>query len=961
MNLSEFRNQSPDAALVYADEAPPEQGGWAVTSDGGAILGDPDYKAEGAPPQEYVVDNTQSIDIPSGFGIPPADQDEMAAYSEQSNALGGFWSGFYSSDHANLGRVMEAVSPRWVRGLTGRLYLGDIPWTPEKESWLTHKTTTEVLGITEEEWDALSVSERIKLIHDDTQQKVREGYNPDVASAAYLSSKFAGSLASPTTALAWTAPKALAALGAVDASLYQYGTEGELSPYTPAVGAALGYAGGKLIQKMQRGQEEKQARQIYNQLQAEIHARVIDGANPITAVTAAKEALGLTDDVVRKSTTLLDRKLVAGRTSAIEAAGQGKAFRQGRFSGATGIDKLIEPISESIKRISPRLYGRLQQTGREAWEESHKDAMLVEPFLKKAFKSKKLLNKDDQSRLHLMMLNSKSLEDVATIERFLRAKGGESFVKDYRTYRGVLKRLRDLRQAAGEKLSTFPGHHPRRVGDYDEWFKSLPKSERSRIDSYLKREAEKLGTTVDQLSKKQRTSIYNKFLGTPDNKRSIETITSAHQRKVPTVSKELERAYQDPWDTTHAFIKESRDLIEKRQVFGDSLKKTKDGADIDLEGTIGSFIAKERAAGRLKGSDVDELKRLLNLRFVYGPQQMNKSFQHLKNLGYMSLLGHPTNAVRQLSDLSLSGYKNGIINTTKGAIETLTRSKLTAKEAGMLDNVATEFASNTWSKRGVDAVFKYSGFRAIDALGKGTHMNASLNKSMKLLKTKAGELEFRNKWSSVLGPEDTSKLIKEFRAFKKGDKPTRLMKDTAFMDLAQIQPITLLEMPELYLKHPNGRMLYMLKSFMLKHVNLIRQDVIKEATQGSKTKAIKNAAVLSSYFTLGNMGVDKINDLILGRDRKLEETFIVNLYRNTGLLSKYDVEQIARTGEIYDFAIDYVAPPLDPLAKGSWAIGKAGYNLSQGKAWNYEMSSETDVYEWMPLFGRLAKAWLGDD
>lgn len=885
----------------------------------------------------------------SGMGIPLAEEEDLKSATEQSNTLGGFWSGFYQADHANMGRMIEASMP------VGRIYFGDIPWTPESESGITHKSTNEILGITENEWDNMSHSERVKLLNDDTQKKVHDYYQPDVNSAAYMASKFTGSLTSPSLALAPVAPKALPVLGAVDASLYEYGTTGEVSPSTPVLGAALGYAGGKLTQKLQKRAEVGKANQIVDQLQTEIHSKVVDGISPLVALNTAKQTLGLSDDVVNEALQLSQRKLaIKGRKGATEALEVSRAKRQGKIGKK--IDYIIEPLSEQIKRVSPRLYGRLNQAAREVFEQNHKHAMMVDPFLSGV----KKLSKEDQHAVHTLMLNSKSKADIKRIEKFLREKTGkEPIVKDYRLYREAIDDITKQRKTAGETLSAFEGYHPRRVADYELWFSNLGHKQKASVDKFLKHRAKKdFDKTVAELTKKERVKLYNQYLKTSSGKRSIQSITSAQERKVEEVSPQLAHAYEGPWHTTHKFIKESQDVIETYKIFGSKNVKMKDG-DMDLDKTIGSFVEAERAAGRLHSADLDEMKKLLAARFSYGPQQMNKALQDLKNVGYMTLLGHPTNAVRQFGDLALSAYKNGIINTTRGAWQTITRKGMTAKEAGLLDNVAQEFASDTITKRGLDFTFKYSGFKGVDALGKGALMNSSLLKSAGRLRSKAGELEFRNKWSSILGAEDTSQAIKDFRAWKKGAKPSQLMKDTAFMDLANIQPVTLLEMPEAYLKSPNGRMLYMLKTFMLKHINLMRQDVTKEFAQGSKTKAIKNLAVLSSYFTLGNMGVDMVNDLILGRDTKLDETFITNLYRNTGVLSKYDADQLYKSGDIYGFAVDFVTPPMDPVAKETQAIVHAGYNLVRGERWNKGMGKkDSDVYAGIPIFGRIMKAWL---
>ena len=200
-----------------------------------------------------------------------------------------------------------------------------------------------------------------------------------------------------------------------------------------------------------------------------------------------------------------------------------------------------------------------------------------------------------------------------------------------------------------------------------------------------------------------------------------------------------------------------------------------------------------------------------------------------------------------------------------------------------------------------------------------------------------------------------------FKAFNKGtiDKPTPLMKDVAFMKLSKIQPVTLSEMPRGYLNNPNGRMMYMLQSFAMKHVNVIRQDFFKEMRRGNVAKAMKDGAKLAAFYTSANMGADKVIDLILGRDTKLEDTFYANLYRSTGFLSKYDVDQMARGGDVYEWAAAIPVPPLDPVFKGAVEAGQIAANLARGRRWDSDMKEAgKDMFQNLPIIGRLMANWL---
>ena len=105
----------------------------------------------------------------------------------------------------------------------------------------------------------------------------------------------------------------------------------------------------------------------------------------------------------------------------------------------------------------------------------------------------------------------------------------------------------------------------------------------------------------------------------------------------------------------------------------------------------------------------------------------------------------------------------------------------------------------------------------------------------------------------------------------------------------------------------------------------------------NSARAVKNALQIALYYSSANVGADMAIDLILGRDKKLEDTWHVNLYRATGFLSKYDVDQMARGGDIYEWASAIPVPPLDPVAKGVVEAVQVAKNLARGRKWDSDM------------------------
>ena len=884
---------------------------------------------------------------------------------EGSNLIGGFMSGLQNADWANLGRIARAnLSSNTLNKFSWFLnqpIKGDVAGTEEVEEGWNYMSAQEQLGITDEQWDAMPTKERITKLKANAVKSTDEFFNVNPDSPAYVLGNVAGTLTTPTLAFTMAKPAAVATYAGADAALYGMGDTGEVDPLTVGIAAATGGTLSKGIQLYGKGKANRTLGALQNEMN--IIAAQSDKINSGPALlTQAKKNLGLSDSAVDKAiANSKGKKLnLPTKSSAIEALETSSAQEVVKSGSKTalgkGLDYIIEPISEGIKRVSPRTYGKLKQVERTLFEDSHNYATMVDPFLKKAFRTK-ALSQPQKDKLWLMMSNSKSQKDVDAITSFLKGTGkkGTAMVKDWKLYRRAMDDIYDQRVAAGNvDLPKITGYSPRKIVSNERWYAGAKASERSAIDRILKDVYKVDPKNATEATLQKAISRYLKSTGN----RNIQQAGSSKARVRETLSAGQLKAYQQPWQATHRYIKESMEEVQRYKVFG-----TKNiDVDGDIDKTIANYIAKELKAGKISGNDVDSLKEYLTARFINGPKQMNEHLRKSKDLGYMTLLGHPSNAIRQFGDLAAAAYTNGIRNSVKGAIATMSRGKmLTPKEMGLLDNVAEEFASDTATKRGVDAVFKYSGFRSVDALGKGALVNSSIYKAGQQIKSPKGRIKFMNEWSSILGAEDAAKAADDFKAFNKGtiDTPTPLMKDIAFMKLSKIQPVTLSEMPRGYLNNPNGRMMYMLQSFAMKHVNVIRQDFFKEMRRGNVAKAMKDGAKLAAFYTSANMGADKVIDLILGRDTKLEDTFYANLYRSTGFLSKYDVDQMARGGDVYEWAAAIPVPPLDPVFKGAVEAGQIATNLARGRRWDSDMKEAgKDMFQNLPIIGRLMANWL---
>jgi hypothetical protein len=919
--------------------------------------------------------------------------------------------------------------------------------------------TYEQLGLTEKEWDALTIGQRSALIYAKTEKEIDDKYNPNTLSATwwltYLAS-MVGSDVALFAVLPGSAPaKAMQIGGAyagTSSALHQFSSEGRIELLRTLAAITLGVGGGKLAQVLHGRKVVKEAKKFIDILSHEMDQASLQSQGmrfPSNIFQAIKKDLGISDDLLntilkiantgklpkqvgknigwstdpvkikgigisKEEGAFLQRKMIpiladqAARTQARQLLGARSMYpwEVGQHPGARSmypvqdvqmlskarqrvskvqekhleqtvlpgsrtnagkfVDEVFEPTYEALRRYSPILASKFLRLQREEMGGIAAARRQVNPFLQKLEDGgRRVLSREDSDEVRSMMQRAWYEGDVRIIENFIRNKTGGSekgtaFLKDLRTQRDALERIFKLRVAAGrkagQKLGYIPGHTPRYISDpksVEKWL--LKDSKVAEKYQQALREAEDDGGKLSDLDRAQ---VLQRFLG-----RHFTTAGSAKQRLVRDLSKEdLLQNYMGVRASTNQYINESFKEISRHKFF------TKHYNEKSMGQTIKSF-----AAANSGSKDPRELIELLKHVYMWGPKSMNVGLKAMKNLGYVSLLAHPINAIRQFSDLSLGAFINGVGNQVNATKMILTGQGLTAKEQGLVGRYTYELIRDGYSRvdkvtgKVTDIGMRGSGFAMADSLGKGSVATGAVLKVANQIKSLKGRGELRKEWGAALGDKAMTQLIADAKKFNKGgeffdsvtgewSKYSTLLRDIAFAKTAKIQPITLLNMPKWALRHPNGRFLYMLQSFTLQQINLWRQSFFKELRYGNRGKGIQNATKLATFFTVGNMSIDKVSDLMLGKDRDAEELFILNLYRNLGFIRKYDIDRFFEGGEPVSQIWNLAGPPLDPLAEGVWESWRVGINIAEGRA-------PLDNRKWdkivtpIPIIGRLLAAW----
>jgi len=991
--------------------------------------------------------------------IIPRDVDKAREMDAWGTEKAAFWTGIQHTAPFNLGRIIES----WVGGsIPSRITFGDLPWTDEVEEGMNLSYTHDWLGISESEWDKLSIGERSKLINETVTERIKAKYKPDELSGIYTAIKTASMFLDPTFFMPIAGPaskigvvKASAAVAVTDSALYEYSTEGEITVPQTTLALALGAGGGKLAKTLLQKAKVREARRDFNFFTTEVIDRYNQWQGNKSSIDVwmdIRKDFNLTDedfDIIMKTArtgkipkesslptslrssptpydvhpaymstgeanklgrptgkgtvrglgnvTATDLKKTP-RFEKIEDRTQGASKvhatfmeakapleiarrerdRISRIGGEKFYDKYIEPLSAGVARYNPTLLRRLQELELKELKGSQRDLEEVTPFLRQMQPHqgfKRVLSKEHVKEVHYMMAGAPDKPRpgaaIVEIEKFIMANAksverGKAMVKNYRSYRRVMNRTYHMRNAArrGAQQKALPrkrAYTPIRVKDveYVQDLHKLDQSENKIFQEMLDKRANLLDLSVDDLTAMDRADVLDRLLAGKDNPAAG---SAKHRAFFKRTREDFEKGYMNIVASTNKYIKESHQEIHRHNLFGKYLNEE------DMGDTILKFTAGKMSTNQ------SQIQNLLKHRYIWGPRSTHWALQAIKNTGYLTLLAHPVNAARQLGDLALGAYENGLINTVNGLYDSILRRGLTAKEMAMVTNKAHELTESTFGRKTLDWGMTWSGFSEVDALGKGALMNGTIRRISKDVKSIKGVEAIRTKWGAAFG-DDTSKLIDDFRKFNKGgkfynkytgemDEFSPLMKELAFAQVSKFQPISMLEMPKMWLKAPNGRFLYMLQSFTLKHVNIWRKDVMKElfTKRGNKIKGAQAALRLASFFTLGNIGVDKINDLMLGKDRDLEQLFILNLYRNIGLINKYDMDRFGSGGYgiggggFVGNVMTTFGPPLDPLIDGVGTAMGIAVNMGAGRHWS-ENQKWDQFSNIVPIIGKIVGAW----
>ncbi len=377
---------------------------------------------------------------------------------------------------------------------------------------------------------------------------------------------------------------------------------------------------------------------------------------------------------------------------------------------------------------------------------------------------------------------------------------------------------------------------------------------------------------------------------------------SSKRRLVWDVKDDVANSYEPVHIATKRYVDDMTEGVEIRRFLGED----KDSIDLSVQ----SFVDRVSKDKNMSPRDINNLRVALSARFTDGRKHANPVIQSIKNFGYIETIGNVWSALTQMGDVAAGMTYMGIRSTATGVGQAISGKGIKPIDIGY-EQIMKEMASPSKSSRVLASTLKWSGFASMDRFGKTVIVNASRDRHKRLMKSDKGREDIRSKYQDLLG-EETEQFMRDLAT---GDIENPNVRFAIFNDLADLQPITMSDMPIKYLQNPNLRIMYALKTWSAHQLNTLYRRTINESKRGSSRQAAANLLKYSAFtYALGNVGVNTFKDLmaktIAGEDltaEDIDENFVNGMYQ-TVMVSKYSIDK--NRGDVWGVAADITQPAL---------------------------------------------------
>ena len=614
-------------------------------------------------------------------------------------------------------------------------------------------------------------------------------------------------------------------------------------------------------------------------------------------------------------------------------------------------DKILTVFSTRLANINPSIKRRMRQFEFDYRQAIAKDMKVANPAIDAAMKLRKT-NPEHFEYLDLAMKNG----DTATADKI-----ADFYGIDLKPLRPMLNRIHERVKEVGFEVGYLPGYFPRMHRDKQGFLRFMEKQGEiwGEIEKAIREKEQEIGRYMNE---DEKINLINSFIrGFVRSPITLSRTGNMKTREIEQVTPGLNQFYYNSFEALARYISEVNEAIETRRFFGrvevkpdlskeaqqelagmsDAQKRQSALSFNNIQDSIGGYVNRLLENKHITPAQQAELTELLRDRFGYIPT--SGSMGVYKNVTYMSTIANPISALSQLEDLGVAVYRSAWDAPGSFIRALANKSKIKLEDLN-LEALNEEILETTKSAAALRSLLRMSGFTFMDRVGKETYINTTIDKFRS--DVKEGDAVAEEKIVTIFG-EESDQVIEDLKA----GKTTEDILFLAFNELSETQPITLSEVPQAYLNSPGGRIFYALKTFMVKRLDFIRNEVMSGKTTPEK---IKNFLKLYSILIVFGAGVDELKDFVLNRKTTWTDRTIDNLMKPFGI-SKYLLYKLRDEGPAKAL-IQFIAPPTK-LVDSIWKdIHLAGQPIKVG---NKTEPRDLEVTASLPLAGKSWYWWFG--
>ena len=575
--------------------------------------------------------------------------------------------------------------------------------------------------------------------------------------------------------------------------------------------------------------------------------------------------------------------------------------------GLEKIDPIIRPIKSKIKELDPFVASRMDKFELDNLMLKQNFVDQMQPFADQF----KKLSKDEQKLFQRLTSNPDSMEKAFDmLNKVQKRKGMDGIKANFLAVRQGLNDLHKLANDNGIKIEYREDYIPRVMKDHDGFMKSLGQEPRSQLEQMFRAaEKKKLdelpegmkrslsdADMEDTLTSADRIKIIQDYFG-GNNLRGSGKLGLQKERVLASITDDTQKYYDDFLGGLQKYVDNVTYNVNKNRFLGKSPDSTAKSIFTDIE--------------RIKDEKVqDEITKLISTRFKGGEARIGKKTNFARNLIYATTIVNPYSTITQLGDLALNSYRNGLINTLSPF-----GPKIKLKDFG-LNDIASEFTDAGAVKGIMDKMFRLTRFKQLDVALKENNLRGAFRQAQGQLRNKNSKAY--KKFIEENKPffqNETDDLID---AIRRGDSQNENVRHYLFSRLTKTQPITLSEMPAKYLNMKGGRLFYSLKTFFVKQLDVMREDIVQKLAKRETLKeGVQNAARFAMLFGGGTAAVNATKDLILGRPVEISDELMDVAMQMIGI-SRYAIYK-AKSDGLTGGATAVLAPPM-PIVNEAFKV-----------------------------------------